>query len=119
MRVAAPLILCLALLSACGDETSLCAGELPELLRIRPDMLLLDVRTPEEFARGHYPGAINLPVDDLEFRFAELPPNRPVLVYCAAGRRAARAQTILWRSRPDLEVLRLAGKPDFSSTTLP
>ncbi|HYD98243.1 MAG TPA: metalloregulator ArsR/SmtB family transcription factor [Alphaproteobacteria bacterium] len=44
--------------------------------------ILLDVRQEEEFALGHLPGAINIPVDELEHRLAELPPAQEVVAYC-------------------------------------
>lgn len=43
---------------------------------------LLDVRPEEEFALGHLPGAINIPLEDLERRLAELPPNHEIVAYC-------------------------------------
>jgi len=60
--------------------------------------ILLDVRTPEEFARSHLPGAKNLPVGDLEERLSEVgEPDRPVVVYCRSGARSARARETLLR----------------------
>ncbi len=56
---------------------------------------LVDVRTAEEFADGHLSGAVNIPVADLQGRLAEIPANRPVVVYCASGARSARAGEIL------------------------
>lgn len=53
---------------------------------------LVDVRTPEEFADGHLPGAINIPVQDLERRIDELgPKERPIVLYCRSGMRSGRA----------------------------
>ncbi len=52
---------------------------------------IIDVRTPEEFRDGAYPGAINIPVSDLSRRLAELPKNKPVVLYCASGARSASA----------------------------
>lgn len=43
---------------------------------------VLDVRPPEEFAAGHVPGALNIPVDQLEKRLRELPKRREVIAYC-------------------------------------
>ena len=60
----------------------------------RPDgPLLLDVRTPHEFAEGHVPGATNIPVSDLPARLAELEPyrQRGVVTYCQVGGRATTA----------------------------
>jgi rhodanese-related sulfurtransferase len=53
--------------------------------------VILDVRTPEEFARGHFPGAINLPADEVGLHAAELPRDRPIFVHCATGARAEMA----------------------------
>jgi rhodanese-related sulfurtransferase len=56
--------------------------------------MLLDVRTPGEFSRGHLPDAVNIPVSELAGRLDELPADRPVVVYCRSGHRsgiAARA----------------------------
>jgi rhodanese-related sulfurtransferase len=59
--------------------------------------LLLDVRTPEEFAEGRVAGAVNIPVGDLASRLAELEPHRErgIVTYCRSGRRATQATDIL------------------------
>lgn len=59
--------------------------------------LLLDVRTPEEFASGHVPGAVNIPHDEVGQRSAELAAHRDqeVVVYCEKGPRAAKAAQAL------------------------
>lgn len=57
--------------------------------------VLLDVRTPEEFRDGHLDGALNVPVSELEAHLDELPAGRPLVVYCASGRRSARAVGLL------------------------
>src|ERR1019366_2787754 len=54
----------------------------------RTDALLLDVREPDEFASGHIPGAINLPLSQMRDRYAELPTNRDIWTYCGVGQRA-------------------------------
>lgn len=54
--------------------------------------LLLDVRTPGEYADGHVDGAVNIPVQELGSRMKELgPTKRPVVVYCRSGGRSATA----------------------------
>lgn len=60
--------------------------------------LLLDVRTPGEFASGHVPGAQNVPVETLPAGAAGLPTDKPVVVYCRSGARSARAKGILLQS---------------------
>lgn len=57
--------------------------------------LLLDVRTREEFASEHLPGAVDIPVSELSSRLAEVPADREVVVYCHSGGRSARALSIL------------------------
>jgi rhodanese-related sulfurtransferase len=57
--------------------------------------VLLDVRTPAEFASGHISGAINIAVEELPQRLAEVPQGQPVIVYCRSGNRSASAVRIL------------------------
>ena len=56
---------------------------------------LLDVRTPEEFAEGHIPEAVNIPVDELRHRLSEVPRDREVAAYCQVGQRGYLATRIL------------------------
>ena len=56
---------------------------------------LIDVRSHEEFAAGHVPGALNIPVDDLRGRLADVPKDTTVLVHCKAGFRGHLALRIL------------------------
>lgn len=56
---------------------------------------LVDVRTPEEYAAGHIPEAVNIPVDNLRSRQGEIPRNREVAVYCQVGQRGYLATRIL------------------------
>ena len=60
-------------------------------------LLVVDVRTPEEFEDGAYPEAINIPLDELMERYEELGENpaRDIVVYCASGARSAYAQRML------------------------
>jgi len=56
---------------------------------------LIDVRTPEEYAAKHVEGAKNIPVDDIDTRLAEIPKDKPVVVYCHSGARSAVAAKVL------------------------
>jgi rhodanese-related sulfurtransferase len=56
---------------------------------------LLDVRTPQEFAAGHVPDAVNIPVDELRSRLGELPHDQEIAVYCQVGQRGYLATRIL------------------------
>ncbi len=44
-------------------------------------LTLLDVRQPEEYEKGHIPGAVLIPLPELEHRLGEIDPNKPVLAY--------------------------------------
>lgn len=56
---------------------------------------LLDVRTADEYSLGTIPGSINIPLDSLRSRIAELPKDKPVIVNCAVGLRGYLAYRIL------------------------
>jgi rhodanese-related sulfurtransferase len=76
----------------------------------REDALLLDVREPAEFAKGHILGAKNVPLADLERRAPEFERHKakPVIVHCDTGSRATRALGML-RARGFANVVNLAG----------
>jgi len=61
-----------------------------QMERKNPNLVLLDVRTPEEFAAGHIAGAINIPHDQLPNRLAEIAgaKSKELVVYCRSGRRS-------------------------------
>ena len=63
-----------------------------------PKPFLLDVRTPEEYALGHIPDAMNLPLDELRGRLDELPRDRQIAAYCQVGQRGYLATRILLQS---------------------
>lgn len=65
----------------------------------REDALVLDVREPAEYAKGHILGAKNAPLAELERRVAEFArfKSRPVIVLCESGNRATNAIGILRR----------------------
>jgi phage shock protein E len=57
---------------------------------------LVDVRSPDEYAKGHIDGAVNVWVSELPKRLGELEPkDKPIVVYCHTGIRATRAMKIL------------------------
>jgi rhodanese-related sulfurtransferase len=89
-------------LAACSEHARESAelvppGELAALLERQDAPLLLDVRTPEEFASGHVPGATLLPLQELEARAGALAAyrERGVVTYCEVGGRAAQAARLL------------------------
>lgn len=64
---------------------------------IKAGALVIDVRSRQEFEQGHFSTAVNIPIDQFEARLKEVGPDkeRPVIVYCHAGTRAAVAGEIL------------------------
>lgn len=77
-----------------GDVSSAEARKL-----VQSGARLVDVRTPAEFAAGHIPGAINIPVQQLETRMRELEPkDGTVVLYCRSGRRSGDAAQLLKRA---------------------
>lgn len=110
MRRFIPLSLLAAVLApslALAGRPAVSPAVVAEILE-RPDApLLLDVRTPEEFARGHLPGAVLIPHDQLASRLAEIEGKPWVLVYCRSGARAKQAQAVL--EQAGIEVRQVEG----------
>lgn len=70
-----------------------------ELRDSAPDSrLLIDVRTPMEYAAGALPGAINIPLDSMRKRIGEIPAGREIVLYCGVGLRGYLASNILRNS---------------------
>jgi rhodanese-related sulfurtransferase len=64
---------------------------------IQQDPLLIDVRTPEEFATGTVPEAINIPSHLIPLRLEEIPKDKPVIVFCQSGSRSGLVKNFLLR----------------------
>jgi len=79
--------------------SSLSVTEAATLLQSGREMVLLDVRTDGEFARGHLPGAMHIPIRDLPRRLDELAAvkGKQIVVYCRTKNRSVMAQTFLAR----------------------
>lgn len=71
--------------------------ELNDLIQQQPDLQVLDVRRPPEYASGHVPRALHAPLSSLERTASELPidPSKPTAVICAGGYRSSAATSIL------------------------
>lgn len=83
--------------AAAAQEAPLAAADLVRLQQAGQALMLLDVRRTDEYRDGHIAGALNIPVEQLAERYTALgvPREREIVVYCASGRRAARAQALL------------------------
>jgi rhodanese-related sulfurtransferase len=66
-------------------------------MELHPDAIIVDVRTPAEYATAHIRGAILLPVDEIETRAQSILPDKEalILIYCRSGRRSLDAVNIL------------------------
>lgn len=76
--------------------------------------VLIDVREPDEFANGHIPNAINVPLGDVVngVNRLEIPKDQPMMVYCRTGRRSAEAASKL-QSAGYLKIYDLGGITDW------
>lgn len=88
------------LFMACGTSSHQITRLDPASFEARlnePDVQLVDARTPGEYAAGHLTGATNLDWNGgrLQATVDQLDKTRPVLVYCASGRRSAEAREFL------------------------
>jgi rhodanese-related sulfurtransferase len=92
-------VLLLALAAPQDSVAHVTAQQAQALLSKDTTVVILDVRTPEEFngPSGHLPRAINIPVQELEQRGRELEKYRAraILVYCRSGNRSTRAAKML------------------------
>lgn len=81
-------------LLGCQGYMNLQVNEFENMLSEDKTVQLVDVRTPEEYAAGHLPGAININLQDdgfIENAKALLSTEHPVMVYCRSGKRSAAA----------------------------
>lgn len=89
--LAAVAFLTLALACRAGDSDAATVRA-----KIKAGALVVDVRTPAEFAAGAYPGATNIPLDQMEKRLADFGDRkRAIVVYCRSGNRSGQAKVIL------------------------
>jgi rhodanese-related sulfurtransferase/biotin operon repressor len=81
---------------------------------------VLDVRPPEEFAAGHLPGAVNIPVHELEKRLGELPKRKEVIAYCRGPYCLMSYDAVQLLRRKGLKARRLQnGLPEWRLAGLP
>lgn len=102
-RIAA-LLLVLLTMVGCGrpvekeaSYVNITAQEAKELMDREEGYIILDVRTEEEFAQGHIPGAILIPDYEIGQKAGEMlsDKNQMILVYCRSGRRSKNAAQVL------------------------
>lgn len=102
--------------AVCGDQPSIHApADLAELCSVEelnqvrrltpaefwpmlPEVAIIDVREPKEFAVSHLPGAVNIPVGQMQQRIAEVPTGRTAVFICRSGARSLTASAIATRA---------------------
>ncbi|MEL1136478.1 rhodanese-like domain-containing protein [Desulfitobacterium sp. THU1] len=79
---------------------NLTAEEAYELIKSNKDVVIIDVRTKDEYMKGHISGSKSIPVGELSTRLSELQKykDKPVLVHCASGGRSPAALRILLKN---------------------
>ncbi len=82
------------LLSGCSDYTD---AQIEALDAVANGAILVDVRSPKEYASGHMPNAVNIPHTDIVEGIAklEVDPNTPIVLYCRSGNRSGQATASL------------------------
>ena len=89
-------------------------------------VILLDVRTPAEYAQGHIPGSVHIPLDELRARMDELDKSKPIYVNCRSGQRSYFACCLLSQYGFDCSNLSggfryyevVTGNPDLDAATI-
>ena len=75
-------------------------------LAAQPRRAVVDVREPDEYATGHVPGALNVPLGRLASRIVDLPVGEPLQLICQSGRRSAQAvEALQARGIPATDVM--------------
>jgi predicted sulfurtransferase len=65
-----------------SDVPSVSLEQLKEKLDAGADIIVVDVRTKEDFDEGHIPGAVSIPWEEIEDRYTELPRDKEIITYC-------------------------------------
>ncbi len=98
---AAPKVAPQATAPAAAQSTPLPANLTPKMveeLRANDEIVIIDVREPEEYAVGRIPGATLIPLGELAKRTGEIPTDKPVVMVCRSGNRSAQAVQILQKA---------------------
>jgi rhodanese-related sulfurtransferase len=81
--------------SSTSNFQNITVQEVKKILDAKSKIILLDVRTPDEYAVEHIKGSTLIPVQELANRLKELSPKKEIVVYCKAGKRSLAASEIL------------------------
>lgn len=91
-------------IKAGAEEGSIDIANFNQILKNNPDsILLIDVRDAEEYQKGHFKTAINMPVDDVEKKVKTLPSTKPIVFVCNTGAQSGEAYYMVQDLRPQLK----------------
>jgi rhodanese-related sulfurtransferase len=94
--------------------------DLIKRLRRKDRPLVLDVRPEEEYASGHVPGAVSIPIADLRRRLKELPKNKDIVAYCRGSFCAFAPEAARYLDKKGFRTYILdAGLPDWEAAGFP
>jgi rhodanese-related sulfurtransferase len=88
------------------------------LLRKETDIILVDVRSPEEFAESHIPGSVNIPLQYIDDCGAALSSISDLVLVCRSGKRALQARDLLYKHGFESKVLE-GGIKNWRNNSLP
>lgn len=95
-------------------EGSIDLDRFKDILEKNPEtVMIVDVRDPDEFAKGHFKTAVNIPVEALEPKIKDLPSDKPVVFVCSTGARSGEGYYMVKDVRPELEVYYVEATVDF------
>jgi rhodanese-related sulfurtransferase len=103
----AVIMVCVTWSLALAAAQNISSREAKTLMEKNKNILLLDVRTPQENSQARLPGSVLIPIGEFERRIGEVPKNKTILVYCAVGS----------RSKPVAEYLSKNGYKDVYNMT--
>jgi rhodanese-related sulfurtransferase len=102
------------------DVEAVTKEELWRRVRRKGDVLVLDVRPPEEYMAGHIPGAVSIPLEELKRRLKELPRDKQIVAYCRGPVCAFAPQAARYLKTKGYDVKRLKeGIPEWGAAGLP
>lgn len=96
------LLLSILSLGLSANVTTITQQTLLDKIASNSPLLILDVRTPEEYAEGHVPNAINIPHTEIKQQVSQIAQaateGKEIVIYCRSGRRAGYAEEVLQSS---------------------
>ena len=86
------------------EEGSIDIPEFEKIVKENPESIfMVDVRDADEFAKGSLKTAVNIPVDQLKKRIAELPTDKPIVFICGTGARSGESFYMVQDLRPEMK----------------